>query len=134
MGMNTRALREDVYTNLVAEFTDADPELARVAKVFKCLPKKVDGASPCIMFETGPSRPSHTPEDMSLVGITFGLWILRDDADTAEDMLNDLEDDFIDFMNEHYNCSWVRDTEPGYEEVDGKVYRVSWHEIQCEWW
>jgi len=127
MSMNRAELRSTVRSTII-DVMGIPP-----SNVFKYMPKKLDGMSPVITIEVGRSSPSHTPAEPSWPGLLIGLWILREDAEEAEDELDTLSDNFIDAITDRYNVQWDNFTEPDYLIIDGNHYRVEWHSMLFEW-
>jgi hypothetical protein len=130
MGIERKELRQAIAATLTTRLGTS------VAMVTTNLPKKLEGKSPVITMEVGPSKPnSHmTPDEPSYVGIVFGVWVRADNVATAENVLDDITDLFIDALNAEYNVMWTRETSPTYEIDDGIPYRVEWHETMFQWW
>jgi hypothetical protein len=130
MGMNRKELRTALVAALNTYFG------ADVALIVGHLPKSLGGKSPVITVESGPTMPLRyaTPDEPQNVGIIFGLWILREDAASAEDQLDDLAERFIPALDADFNVSWPHESKPEYLQVDGKDYRVEWYDALIEWW
>lgn len=128
MGVNRKSLREAVKATLTTGLGST------VSLVTESLPKKLDGRSPVVTIESGATRLIGTPDEPGWVGLTIGIFVRRDDADAAEDLLDTITDSVIDALDAAYNVTWPNETEPDYIVEAGVVYRVEWHEVSIQWW
>jgi hypothetical protein len=128
--LNRKALRTDLKSKLEAALVVG----VGVAAVYESLPKSLGGQSPVITIESGPSTPTVTPEEPQSAGIIMCLWVRRDDADTAEDGLDDFMDAVIRALDANYNYDWAKPTGPDYEIDDGVLYRIEWLNLTFQWW
>jgi hypothetical protein len=124
--LNRKGLRSDLKTKLST--------LTGVAGVFKSLPKSPNGLSPIITIESNGSLPTSTPSAPQAVGIVIGIAARRDDADTAEDAIDDILDLVIAKLDKEYNYTLDGPTRTDYEVLDGVTYRLEWIEATFEWW
>jgi len=107
--------------------------ITQLQSVFKSLPKKPAGVSPFCTVESGPATYQFSPDENKF-GFVVGMWVLRDDADAAEDLLDDLAQDLAQVVDTWHTATFSQESQTDYAMLDGKYdYRVEWHFVTVEW-
>lgn len=125
--------RKRVRKALAAEFLAS----SAFQSVFDHLGKDFQGESPVCTVENGPVRLTSTPSDPSDLYLVVGVWIRRDDAlsaQQAEDSLDDLLTVVEDVVLNKFNGSFETQSLPDYELIGGHDYRVEFHFVRLIDW
>lgn len=122
--------RKDARAALVSLI---DTGITQLQSTFGSLPKKTGGVSPFCTVESGPAGYDFFPDE-SKFGLIVGMWVLRDDADAAEDLLDDLAQDLAQVVETWHTATFTQESQPDYEFLEGRYdYRVEWHFISVNW-
>lgn len=132
--VNRLEAREAVASDLTTNITS-------LQAVYDHLPKDLEGQSPVCTIESGPIMQTHTPDEPQAINLVIGFWVRRDgdtgsgmDADSAADVLDNLATNLATRMFATFNATFSRESEIGYEEIDGNLYLIELHYVQLEWW
>lgn len=125
-----KSLRASVVTALkgITQLADA----GGVAHVYDHLIKDPGGISPICTVESGPWQPNFTAAAQQWFGLTIGMWVKRDDAGDAEDLMDDLAVGLAQVMDQSYNAEFTRPSMPEYDLPDLQ-YRIEWHFVSIQW-
>lgn len=111
--------------------------LAMIQETYDHLAKDFIGQSPVVTVENGPLRLTSTPEQPDDIDLIVGLWIRRDDAVTAaqaEDLLDDFAAQLRNIVFDDYNGEFMTESQLDYAEIGGYNYRVEFHFVQVLDW
>ena len=111
--------------------------LSMIQDTFDHLAKDFDGQSPVVTVENGPALPTSTPDSPDDVNLIVGLWVRRDDAVTAaqaEDLLDDFLTELQSIIFNDYNGEFVMESQLNYGEIGGYNYRVEFYFVRVIDW
>lgn len=121
--------RKDARAGLIAQMQ----AIPAFEAVHDHLPKDLEGKSPVCTVESGPAVYRWEPAHYNTFQFIVGVWVRRDDAGTAEDLLDDLAQDVAEAVYAWHTAEFVDPSAPDYEEIDGVLYRVEWFFVSVEW-
>ncbi len=106
----------------------------QVAESKPYLLNDLGGVSPVVTVENLPIVIEETPRDPDFPRVAVTFWLRRDDTQTCEEA-EDLLDDLLVFLAEYVFDTLVgdffQDSQLGYEELSGTIYRYETHFIQA---
>ena len=132
---NRKSLRSDLVTKLKAQVTLLANDSDGTVHVFDHLVKNLNGLSPVCTIESGPTNYdlSGDSEASHAMGFIIGNWIKRDDADAAEDTLDDLIVAEVGTLRKEYNAKFTQPSMPDYETLDGVEYRIEFFAVEIDY-
>jgi hypothetical protein len=132
--VNRLEARAAVLADLQANLTD-------LQAIYDYLPKDLQGQSPVCTIESGPIAQTHTPDEPQAVNLVVGFWVRRDGeagsgmtAEDAADLIDTLAAGLATRMFAAFNATFPRESEIGYETIDGNDYQIELHYVQMQWW
>jgi len=103
------------------------------AEVYDYLPKDLSGLSPVCTIESGPADYAWLPSDQNMFKFIVGVWVRRDDAEDAEDLLDDLSYAVAGVIQDWHSATFYQESDPGYDLIDQVYYRSEAHFVSVEW-
>lgn len=111
--------------------------LAMIQETYDHLAKDFVGQSPVVTVENSSIQLTSTPDEPDDIDLIVGLWVRRDDAVTAA-QAEDLLDDFLSALREiifnDYNGQFLMESQLDYAEIGGYNYRVEFHFVRVLDW
>jgi hypothetical protein len=124
--------RKEVRKHVVETLQGAD---LGIQVVYDHVPKDPKGQSPILTVESGPViYPTGTDETLEVaVGLILGIWVRRDNASSAEDLLDDLSSAVAGTIDDTYNARFSQPSALDYEMLDGIEYRIEFLPVAIDW-
>lgn len=123
---NRKTVRSDLATQIAAD-AGLGPLLQAT---YGYRPKDFEGQSPVCTVESAFSFPQFTPSSDDVFGFVVIFWVDRTDAAAAEDLIDDLEFNFKEFMKTWDIGEIVQESEIDFEVLGKGQYVVERHFVQ----
>lgn len=123
--LNRKAARTSLYNLLIAT--------SAFQAGFKSLTKDTEGQSPIFTIESVASNPTDDPVNDSVFKFAVGVWVLRENADAAEDQIDDLNETVTAAVMSWYTANFYQESQSDYADLDDGQWRVEWFFVEINW-
>lgn len=125
-------LRSEARASLL---TALETGVTQAQEHYPYLPTNPAGLSPYITIESDGAEYTWTPADYNRFRFVVGAWVVRDDPEDAEDLLDTLAQQIGTTVQSWHNATFWQPSRPDY--VDGDNYpgqwRVEWFFVEVDW-
>lgn len=122
--------RKDARNSLVTALT----AITGFQAVYDHLPKTFNNQSPvCTVYSISQFPDFNAPALTETFQFAVVVWVVRDDAATAEDQLDDLAQDVAEVVYGWHNGLFFQASEVDEVILEKGQYLVEWHFVQVDW-
>lgn len=107
--------------------------IPQLTAVYGYAPKDPQGISPFCTVESWRHHYQFHPAIENKFGFLVKIWVKREDAETAEEQLDDLALDLAVVIRRWHNVHFATPSETGYEQVDNDSYRTEIHYVEVDY-